>query len=749
MPAFCIPKNEVERLKASALRNEVDVRTLHGMSSAGRREFFTKHTGPELGKFINVEFEKAIVSKQKNAMANWAKSVFTPEAKAGLTYKSVLEKINSLDELGVLNPKSEKAFLEDLVSDKLGLNVTAEEVKIISEKARVIDAAQSKLGNDLGDPSKAQEIFDFFKAKKDMDNFLLSKNPSNKLKVLTGTIGRGMMLASVKAPILNIGSNIEIGFAEALSRRIANWSSKGTDNKLAMDYIKMARQVYKETGYDISRMTSLADAGDSGGRVLGDTVHSQGAGVIRKVGRVVEDIVFKKLMGAPDAAFASIHFADSVNLNALKMAGGDKAKAKAIMQDSMRVTPQTPEGEVLRAQGILDAQVATWTNKTWASKVSEGIRKVLNDVSGDVRAGDYLLPFIRTPANVIATGMDYAGMGGVKALVKTVQAIRSGELGERSYIQSVSRDLFRSGLGLTAAAVLAAQFDEDDFVGAYDPSRAQIEKLRNSQYNAFRVGNKWISIDWLGPLAVPFTAIMYARKYGKKGPSEFAFQFGKGVLSSALEIPGVSDARDYFKSIIYKKDTTLEEATGEAANYLTGEAASHLIPSIIPDLAKTTDPYERKTNKGDGSAAVKATIPFVREELKVKRDIFGDPIETEKGLSPLLFGSRVKTNKETPLIKEIKRVSDAIDKPINFTDWDKSSSKKLVQFKEKVGEERFEQAKVEYGQKLKVALLTGTALSRYQRMDDDEKHKWIIEQDNEARDYIFRKYKFYYTTERK
>ena len=130
--AFCIPKNLIEKLKASALKGEVDIQKLYDMNSAERRDFFTKHTDAKLGKLINTEFEKAMISKQQNAILSWAKSVFKPEAKNQAVYKNVLDKINSLDELGVLNPATEKAFLEDLVSDKLGVNVTPEQVKVIS-----------------------------------------------------------------------------------------------------------------------------------------------------------------------------------------------------------------------------------------------------------------------------------------------------------------------------------------------------------------------------------------------------------------------------------------------------------------------------------------------------------------------------------------------------------------------------------------------------------------------------------------
>lgn len=749
MSVFCIPKHLVTKLKESALKGEVDIVKLYEMSSAERRAFFTKFTDAELGKFINVEFEKAVVSKQQQAFTDWAKSVFDPKAKTGAVYKNILDKIKTLSDLGVLTPANEKAFLADLVADKLGATVTPEEVAIISTKATKIGEAQTALGEDLGNPKKYKENVDFFKAKKEMDDYLLSLTPSSRLKVLTGTIGRGMMLFSVKSPILNIGSNTEVGIVEALSRRLASGQWKGTDPELAKSFTKLTNQIFKETGYDISRMTSISDVGASGQRVLGETVTTQGPGKVRKIGRVVEDIVFKNLMGKPDVAFSAAHFADSANLNSLDMAKGDKVKAKAMMEDAMRITPQTVEGEIIREQAILDAQVATWTNDTWASKVSLGIRKVLNEVSGDIRAGDYLLPFIKTPANVIATGMDYAGLGIPKAIFKAVKAIKSGDMGDKQVRQSIMRDIVRSGLGITGALILAAQLDDDDFVGAYDPARAQIEALRDSNYNALRIGGKggkWVSIDWLGPLSTAFSAIMMARKYGKT-PQEQAFQYGKGVFSAVLGIPGVSDIYDTAKTNAYKKNQTLEEATGATADYLSSEIYSRLIPSFLSDIAKASDQYQRKSVKG--LEGIQAKLPIVREYLPVKTNIFGDKVRSEPWLSTILFGARIKTDTETALINEISTVSSNTDKGITFTDWDKSSSKQLAQFKDKVGQAKYDKAKLEYGAELKKQLETKFKDNAYKKLSPEDKLKEINNVDSEAQKKIFSKYFFKYKQEKK
>lgn len=416
------------------------------MSSKERRTFFTTHTNDELGKLINTEFEKAMVSSQKSAMTNWAKSVFDPKAKTKPVYKNILDKINNLDELGVLDPKSQDAFLQDLVSDKLGVSVSADEVRAISERAKAIQSAQEAMGDNFGDPFHEKEIISFLGAKHKMDLYLLSLSPAPISRVAVGTVGRGTMLLSVKSPLLNIESNTIFGVTEAFARRIASGRFRGANSKLAMDYVKMVNRVYKKTGYDLSRMVDLSSGGASGAKVLGDIVHAQGPGVVRKMGRFYEDVVFKKLLGAPDVAYSSAAFADSLNLNALKVAGGSKTKATELMRDAMRINPIDEDAKILRAQAIADAEFSTYTNKSAISNMSEGIRKSLNQLVPDLRLGDATMSFVKTPANVISAGIDYAGGGAVKAIYKTIKAFRSGEpLRPRAYYRLVARDLIRAG----------------------------------------------------------------------------------------------------------------------------------------------------------------------------------------------------------------------------------------------------------------------------------------------------------------
>lgn len=742
MAIFCIPKHLVDKIKNSALAKEADIAKLYSMTSQERRAFFTKVTDVETGKFINTKFEQAMVSKQQDALLDWAKSVFSPQEKTKPVYKNILDKINTLQEDAFMNQKEEDIFLEDLVTEKLGISISKDEMKEIITRAKNIQDKQEKLGDKLHNPEFIKENVDFYKSMNEMNKYLQSRVPSNTAQVLMGTIGRGMMLFSLKSPVLNVGSNLLVGTSEAITRRLSSGVIGGNNTKLALSYINMAREIYKNTGFDISRMQGMQDLGASGERVLGDTVNTQGKGAINAAGRFVEDIVFKNLMGAPDAFFASAHFADSINIQSKRLSQGDVAKAKSIMIDAMRVNPQTDEGKIVRAQGIIDAQFATWTNESWAAKATSGVRKIFNDVNKNLRIGDYLFPFVKTPANVIATGLDYAGVGAFKSIYKLGKLYKNKDLKNKQEMESLIRDAVRSGLGIVTALTLAMNTDDDDFVGAYDPKRTQIEGLRNSRENSIRLGDTWVSTDWLGPVQVAYTAMMYARKYGKAGSAEKAFQYGVGTASKLLDLPVISDVMDFGKDISQKKNTSLGESVSSLSEYVISQAGSRLIPSFFSDLAKSFDNNERVST--NAVSAIQAKVPWLRNMLPVKKNIFGEDISTSNAIYSLLFGARVRTSTEDALIKELSDVSTETEKSITFTDWNKSSSSKLEQFRQKVGEAMYKDATVEYGHELKKLIQKTIKSSEYKKKSVEDKLSMINGLDTEAQDIIFKKYHFVY-----
>lgn len=745
---YCLPKDIADRLIRAARMGEVigDIETLYGMTTQERNAAFAKHVTKETAKLINTEFEKAMISNQKTALKTWAKNTFTPEAKKKGNYQTALTIIEDLDKQGVLTPENEKEFLKDLVQEKLGISISPDEAKVISDKAKEIEEL-AKQTSELGLPTK-----EYFKAKSDLEKYILKQNPASNLKIFTSVIRRAAMLFSIKSPLVNIESNTVQGIMTAFERRLSTKQSYGLNNDLVKKYVKENMSIYQASGYDLSRITSFKD--DK--KILGEQiVHSEGEGGVRFVGRVAEDIVFKQMMGAPDVAFASWHFADSANLASTQVALSEglkgneaKARAKEIFKDAMLVEPKLLDGisTLVRAQAIADAQYATYTNKSQYADIALKIRGVLNSVNDDLRIGDQVMPFVKTPANVIGSGIDFSGIGLPYELVaKLPTAIRQFKGGEKQALKDSIRTIVRGGLGLTFAFILSTLFDPDEFIGNYPVSQKEQElfDLKNATTNSVKIGNKWVSLDYLGVLAAPFIGIMYAKKYGNT-PVDKVVKYYQGVVTQSLKIPGIKEFTGIVKDI---QDFTNEKKTGtkelgiSATNTILDYIRSSVVPSILNDSAKATDTDERKADiKNDPLARIKASIPGLRKTLPEKKTVFGDTVKAEPAWSTLLFGSRVKTANDDQLVKELIRLDEANQLP-SITNIEETSPR-VKELKTQIGEGQYKKAMEYYYQLFKNRVQKEVNTGAYKAKNDEDKKKVINAAKDDAVETMLKKYRY-------
>lgn len=746
MRKFCLTKDLADRLKALAIKGEINISDMYNMSSTERKSLFEKWVDADTAQKINAGFEEAMISEQQSALKKWAEKTFSGSEKVAGKKKDVFDKIESLTELGVLSPQNADAFLSDLVATKLGATITAEEASTIAEKSTKLQEL-AKENSKFGTPT-----VEYFKAKKDMENYLESLNPSSELKVATSIIGRGSMLSSVKSPLVNIESNTVQALLTGAERRLISGQFSGVNGEYARDYIKYVNEVYDASGYDVSRMESLQGTQ----KIRGEEITtSEGKGKTRKIGRIYEDLVFKKLMGKPDVVFSAIHFADSANLASTKIARGEglkgaelKARSLEIFKDSTNLNPLTPEGQKVREQAIADAQYATYTNESKYSDVALGIRKLLNVASGDVRLGDQLMPFVKTPANVVGAGIDYSGVvlpiDTLLRVGKVIKQVRSGETLSQATMdsfQGYTRKLVRAGLGTTLAFILSQLFDPDDFIGEYpvSPKEQELLELQNATTNSVKIGNKWVSLDYFGALGTPLVAMLYAKKYGKDTAGAM-YSYYVGAGRQLAKIPGLEIGKDVFEILNRTKFEGISAVTGSIKKGAVDYVRSRTIPAFIYDLAKATDKYERQVDKNKPLQSVQSSIPGLRQGLPRKMTVLGKDIESESPLSTLLFGSRAKTVADDPVVNEIVRLAETGNLP-SITDYSKTSTR-MKELKSQVGDERYREAEKFLGETLNNRYQKEMNTNAYKKMTDEKKAEELNKIKTDVLELTLRKFKY-------
>lgn len=726
--AYCLIPELAEKMKAAAARKEITIEKLNDMTSAERRELFGKYIDEENARQVNAAFEAAAVKDTQDALLKWVENTFTGKQKKSAVYKDTIAKINDLNEQGILSPKAEDAFLEDLVSSKLGVTVTVEEATKISQMATRLEV-MGKEQSEFGTPT-----LEYFQQRKEIDDYLDSLTPSSRVRVATETIGRGTLLASFKSPFLNIESNTVQGFVEALTRRLQTRRLGGKNNGLSMRYIAFASKVYRQTGYDITRALNLTEARTVRGEGKANT---QGKGLVRAAGRVYEDLIFRKTQGLPDVVFASSAFADRANIETTKIAASQKLKGSAlkekaaeIFKDATSLEPKTAEGQAVRNAAMADAAYATYTNKSGYSDFALGLRELFNKAIGDLRAGDQIMPFVKTPANVIGTGIDLSGVVlPVKTTLrigKALRAIQSGKGITEAFgdnFTDFSRDVIRAGLGISFAYALSSLFKPDDYIGEWPstPKEQELLRSKNATTNALKIGGKWVSLDYFGPLGATLVGIMYAKKYGTDLPSA-VWEYYKGVGRQVAKIPGFDEfynTIDALKQAAPGKNKSLDEEMRDVANFAIGFTRARTIPSLVSDIAKGTDTAERETEKGSAISQAQAGIPGLREKLPEKYDQYGNLVKTEPLLSVLLFGSRVKTANDTPVLREVTRLQNSGFQPTDtkaIQDGTRASA-----LKEQLGEEKFKEAMQVFERRVYASVENAIRSSEYQKLSDEEK----------------------------
>lgn len=616
-----------------------------------------------------------------------------------------------------LNARNAKMYVREALDDIFGTTVSQEEANQIIGKIGEIEKSIVNTLDETGNPSVQtwQKI-------NEMNNLVESLTPSPALQIATSIVGRGMMLSSIKSPVLNVVSNTENILTEMLIRRAVNSLEGGAsfsavDKNVEKDYLAYADDVYRASGYNVSTTEGL----DAATVTLGERrISTQGAGKFRAFARGVETGVFKYLMGYPDSRAKDFVFSDTAALEATTIAQNEglsgemlSKRATELYRDATRVAPLTEEGMLIREKAMIEANVATYTNDTAFSKFALGIRETLNKVTGNVRLGDQLMPFVKTPANVVALGMEYS-IGAaylIPNLTTVIRDVKAGKLSAKS--RTAIKAAVRNGLGVVLAMLIAMALDPDDYTPDYDAltmSERRLALEKNAVFNSIRIGDKYISLDYFGPLAVPLTAVLSARRRGEVA----WFGYAKGVASQLQKLPGLQEFSETVDAIGRATSNKPEKTVKNLNNALIDFVRARTIPSIVNDLAKSIDTYERETSAGTYDKA-KASIPGIRESLPLKYTTTSKtPRETEPAWSTVLFGARVKTAASNRVIYEIDRLYKKDAKP---TITDVTRSGKLSE----LSEAKQQRVRKEFAKRYYAEVYTLIRTRAYRAKDDEQK----------------------------
>lgn len=755
---FCIPKINATKL-INSLRGD-GLSKISQMTSEQRREFFAKNVGEDMAKKVNAEFEKALATQRKSALVKFAEKIVGKKKERF----DVIQRIKNLDEKGLLDGN----ILEDHVSDVLGAKITTKEVetvKKIGEKLRVTkEASEKELEKAISKQEITKEYQDsliaYAKALKEADEFLIGKSATDWSSTIWNNM-KASMLFNPASWGINIFSNIELAGITAIERRLKTMRLSGHSSDLARAWKKTMLKVRKETGYDMSRALSLDEMLEK--KIIGERLSIGKDNFFTK-------LVYDDALGRPDAWGGRMAFADALDLESSSLVKGlglkeeaAKIKAREIFMDAIQLSPKTEEGKLARQIAVQEAQVATWTNKgalaTATLKLKEGLNKFAENSLGlkGFKLGDMIEPFVKTPANIAQYGLDASGLGIIRGAGKFVSLVKNhsmlDKVQRKTLLGEAMRDSLRTGFGVGGALALASFIKADDFVGSYDPNRWKYEQLRNSNTNSIRIGNKWYSLDYFGPIATPLVAVLYAKKYGKGNIAKMLGQYAVGIADQASNIPFVGSLKDMAMTYNQKVDPNNPDAVKQGLDVIYNIFSDQItsrVPGLLTNIAKLFDINDREAE--GFLKTLQSKVPILRKGLPVKQDFLGQDIMTEVGvnegtqkyvamLTQILAGARIKTAKDRPYANEIYRLKES-GNGASFTSWNYRLGKRQQALKDKVGNDEYRRIyREEYGKVIIDKISKKISEERYKKMSDADKKLEINKINDAVIDRIYSKYR--------
>lgn len=151
--SFCLPMAMTSIFKQKVLDGTIDPNALSKQSSLDRRKLFTDLFGEDNAREINASFEtKLLLANQKKGILDWLRQMSGLKPDIQLSAEDQILKMDR-----ILNPATEKAFLQDLAKKKVGADLSMDQAKEIFSKAQEVSSLKTSWLNDLDNYKKRED----------------------------------------------------------------------------------------------------------------------------------------------------------------------------------------------------------------------------------------------------------------------------------------------------------------------------------------------------------------------------------------------------------------------------------------------------------------------------------------------------------------------------------------------------------------------------------------------------------------
>lgn len=259
---------------------------------------------------------------------------------------------------------------------------------------------------------------------------------------------------------------------------------------------------------------------------------------------------------AEDAIFKRITYSDA-------LAG--YLQSNGVTAEQMR--NNTVDAQILsRARDYAgrEALKATYQDRNMVSDKVVQIARALGP------AGEAVLPFKRTPANILVRGMEYSPAGLAKTLTYDLIQVKRGKLTGAEAIDHIASGLTGSGLMALGAYLFAQGIVTSG--GGDDEGQDTLNDLTGVQNYALNLpGGGNVTLDWLAPEALPFfMGVELMDSAGQGGSTAESISTAlKSISDPMLELSMLQSLNDVIDSVSFSENKLGALVSSALVSYFT------------------------------------------------------------------------------------------------------------------------------------------------------------------------------------
>ena len=320
-----------------------------------------------------------------------------------------------------------------------------------------------------------------------------------------------------------------------------------------------------------------------------------------------------------------------------------------------------------------------------ANTIASAINSFTNKNKITKAVGDAAIPFVKTPANIAKTGIEYSPAGLAKSIVYDTVQLRQGNINVNQYIDNLSKGLTGSaitvlGYALAEAGVLKAS-------GGDDEKKEQFDEQSGKQAYSIQIGDKTFSIDWLAPVGIPLMVgaeiheglsqnkdEKTSKSSDDEEPLNKFLDRAQVVTDSMASTLNPMVEMSMISGLVSSIRSFAKGDTQALSGMMTNMGKSYInqfVPTGLGHIAKATDTVERDTTSTKSGTVekaidstinqIKSKVPGLRQTLPTKKDIWGEEQKLndnwalrfiEAGILPM----NIKQIKDNKVVNELNRL---------------------------------------------------------------------------------------------